>query len=305
MTIRPLPPAPSRDDPGSFSDKANTLLAALPDFVSDANALEQSLQWVATTGTSATPLTIGTGSKTLTTQPDKAWVVGAWVYVVSVSGLGNIMQGQVTAYNVVTGSLTLNVVGAAGSGTRSDWIIGLAAAIASAGTIGVADAANRFAGGNIEAVLTELARLDGDIIKAGGNGTDPLHLVPKQQMEEADAAILSAANSAIAAAQAAIEAKLLGVSQTWQTVSRAGGTTYFNTTGRPIVLQVNGVTSGANVAGTVSISINGGGTFNFAAGGGATVGQTFVYGSVVIPIAASYVVNYSNIAGGVTTYELR
>lgn len=146
--------------------------------------------------------------------------------------------------------------------------------------------------------------MTGALILAGNASAD-LQAVTKQQAESIAAQALADAEDYTDAAQTATEAKLIGQSQVWQSVSRAGGTTYFNTTGRPIVLLVNAVTSGANVSGTVSISINGGGTFNFAAGGGATVGQTFVYGSVLIPIGASYVVTYNNIAGGVTTYELR
>ena len=40
MTISPLPPAPSRADPATFSDKADAFIGALPNFVTQANALE-------------------------------------------------------------------------------------------------------------------------------------------------------------------------------------------------------------------------------------------------------------------------
>lgn len=123
--IRPLPDPPSRDNPGPFAAQSDALLAALPGFVDDANALEQSLIFVGTTGQSATALAVGSGVKTLTASTGKAWVNGAWVHLVSAGGIGNVMVGQVQAYDVDTGALQVNVGAFAGSGTHSDWLIGL------------------------------------------------------------------------------------------------------------------------------------------------------------------------------------
>ena len=39
MTITPLPPAPNRTDPATFSDRADNFVAALPGFVTEANSL--------------------------------------------------------------------------------------------------------------------------------------------------------------------------------------------------------------------------------------------------------------------------
>lgn len=121
-----LPPAPSRTDPTNFSAKADAWVDALADWTDAANALEQSLQLVATTGTSTSSLPIGTGSKGLTTQTGKAWGVGSWVYIASASSITNLMQGQVTAYNAGTGNLVVNVTQSTGSGTYTDWVIALA-----------------------------------------------------------------------------------------------------------------------------------------------------------------------------------
>ncbi len=132
MTIRDLPPSPSRDRPNEFSGEMDVFLAALPGFVDDANALEQSLQLVATTGTSATTLTVGVGSKSLTTQPGKAWATGAWVYVFAAAAVSNYMVGRVTSYDVETGALVVNVSAIDGSGSHSSWIIGLATPAADA-----------------------------------------------------------------------------------------------------------------------------------------------------------------------------
>lgn len=124
MPIDQLPPFPDRGDP-DFAALGGVSLSALPRFVDQANALEQSLQLVATTGTSTTSLAIGTGSKTLTTQAGKAWVVGAFVYIASSASVANLMFGQITAYNSTTGSLTVNVLSYTGSGTLAAWSIGL------------------------------------------------------------------------------------------------------------------------------------------------------------------------------------
>lgn len=153
MPIRALPQAPNRADPTTFALRADALIAALPGFVDDANALEQSLQLVATTGTSASSLTIGTGSRTLTTQGGKAWSVGSFVYIASAASVSNIMAGQVTAYNTSTGALTVNVQSTAGAGTFASWVIGLSAprngsetysGQVSAGTFAINAAANVF-----------------------------------------------------------------------------------------------------------------------------------------------------------------
>lgn len=128
--IRALPPVPTRDDPTNFALKADAFLAALPGFADDANALEQSLQLVATTGTSVSTLTVGVGSKSLTTQPGKAWATGAWVYVFAAAAVSNYMVGRVTSYDVVTGALVVNVSAIDGSGSHSSWIIGLGTPVA-------------------------------------------------------------------------------------------------------------------------------------------------------------------------------
>lgn len=141
MPITALPTPPLRSDPANFSARADALLGALPKFVNEANSLEQSLQLVATTGTSTTSVAVGTGAKAFNTQTGKAWVVGSFVYVVSSASVANMMTGQVTAYNSATGALTVNVLVVTGSGTLASWMIGLAvpstaAANVSGGAVG-------------------------------------------------------------------------------------------------------------------------------------------------------------------------
>ena len=126
MPITPLPDPPLRSDSAAvFVEKADTFMAALPAFAVEANSVENALLTSTVTATSTTSLTIGTGSKSLTTQTGKAWIAGSWLYIVSSSSITNTMQGQVTAYNSGTGSLTVNVTAASGAGTFASWAIGL------------------------------------------------------------------------------------------------------------------------------------------------------------------------------------
>jgi hypothetical protein len=76
--------------------------------------------------TSTTSLTVGTGSKTLTVQAGKLYQIGQFVIIAYTTTPANFMYGQVTAYNSVTGSLTVNVSAIGGSGTQTAWSVGLA-----------------------------------------------------------------------------------------------------------------------------------------------------------------------------------
>ncbi|SIO51219.1 hypothetical protein SAMN05443247_06906 [Bradyrhizobium erythrophlei] len=73
-------------------------------------------------GTSATSLTIGTGSKVFTTQPNLAYN-GARVRAASASGPANYMEGVCT-YSGTT--LTMTADGVGGSGTKTDWLFSIA-----------------------------------------------------------------------------------------------------------------------------------------------------------------------------------
>lgn len=76
--------------------------------------------------TSASSVTIGTGSKSFTTAKFYTFAVGQFVVVASSASPSNYMYGQVTAYNSSTGALTVNVTVTSGSGTISSWAISCA-----------------------------------------------------------------------------------------------------------------------------------------------------------------------------------
>ena len=75
----------------------------------------------------------------------------------------------------------------------------------------------------------------------------------------------------------------LGYGQTWQTVTRISGTTYYNTTGKPIFLCVT-FTNAAG--GTTGIVVNGIGS------GGGAIGTTSTVGSLysIIPTGSTYAI---------------
>ena len=127
MPIPALPDPPTRADPGSFNDRADAFLAALPAFVSAANALEQSLQMVATTGTSASTLAISTGTKEISSQGGKAWVPGTFIMLCAAASPSNYMVCQIGSYDTDTGHITADAQGIFGTGSYSSWVISLSA----------------------------------------------------------------------------------------------------------------------------------------------------------------------------------
>lgn len=182
MPITALPAPPTRSDATNFNARADAFLSALPTFATEANSLASEVNGYAnnaaasaatatnapgTSATSTTSLAIGTGTKALTVQTGKAFVVGQWVTVTSTATPANWMHGQITAYTSSTGALTVNVTAVGGSGTYAAWTIGLSApSQSSAALLSTSSYAD-------PAWLTSLAasKLTGTItIAAGGTG---------------------------------------------------------------------------------------------------------------------------------------
>jgi hypothetical protein len=142
MPITALPTPPSRTDAANFSARADAFLGALPTFGTEANALAVEVNGYATnaaasaatavnapgtSATSTTSLAIATGSKSLTVQTGKSFVVGQWVTITSTASPANWMHGQITAYTSGTGALVVNVAMVGGSGTIASWTVALSA----------------------------------------------------------------------------------------------------------------------------------------------------------------------------------
>lgn len=80
-----------------------------------------------TNATSTSSVTIGAGTRSLTIQSGKAYVVGQTLTIASTASPANQMTGIVTSYNSGTGFLVVSVPagGTAGSGTFASWTVSM------------------------------------------------------------------------------------------------------------------------------------------------------------------------------------
>ena len=129
ITPTPSPTNPQRSDPLNFRSDSDQyvnwhtqkFVPELTQIITDLNATIQNL-WV---GTSDTPITIATGSKTFTMiEENLAFGVGNSVRIAdSAAPTSNYMSGIITAYNKTSKELTVNVLTSTGSGTKTAWSI--------------------------------------------------------------------------------------------------------------------------------------------------------------------------------------
>lgn len=125
MTITALPAVPSRSDaPATFISKADAFLAALPQFVTEANDTASALNLASVSDTSASSVLIGTGAKTFTVSAGKSFQGGMYLVIADTAAPStNSMFAQVTSYSGTT--LIVNVISVRGSGTKTAWEISL------------------------------------------------------------------------------------------------------------------------------------------------------------------------------------
>lgn len=105
-----------------------------------------------------------------------------------------------------------------------------------------------------------------------------------------------------AGGQALTAMSSIGYGQIPQSVTRTSGTTYYNTTGKPLFLIVTATSSGAGNFG-VDFSINGVSMGRIAASGSASGAGIFAAGSAIIPSGMSYVLTNNNTT--FQAYEIR
>lgn len=112
---------------GGVSQTTSNAQAASQSALAAEAAAQTAVNAPGTSATSATSVAIGTGSKTLTVQTGKAFVVGQPVMVAATAAPSTQwMAGNITAYNSGTGSLTVDVVWTRGTGTLAAWTVSLA-----------------------------------------------------------------------------------------------------------------------------------------------------------------------------------
>lgn len=79
-----------------------------------------------TEATSLTSNTVGTGAKTFVVgQPTRGWVAGMALTIWSTANSANRMSGTITSYTSGTGTLVMNITSSSGTGTFTDWEMGL------------------------------------------------------------------------------------------------------------------------------------------------------------------------------------
>ncbi|WP_176629237.1 LamG-like jellyroll fold domain-containing protein [Desulfolutivibrio sulfodismutans] len=115
-----------------FRTRAVAYWGDLPGVVRDVNALTGAVSahvqgalaagGSGITAASATSLMVGTGARTLTISTGKGLVAGQYVVLWTEAGQAG-MLGRVTAYNTVTGSLTVDVADTVGAGTYAVWAV--------------------------------------------------------------------------------------------------------------------------------------------------------------------------------------
>ena len=110
---------------GWFQYDANSTTAAQAAAAAAAASAQTALNAPGTSATSTTSDTIATGSTTITVQPGKAFVVGMSVKQAITVSPTNWNYGDITAYDPVTGVMTINVTLTQGLGTSSGWTVSL------------------------------------------------------------------------------------------------------------------------------------------------------------------------------------
>lgn len=96
----------------------------------------------------------------------------------------------------------------------------------------------------------------------------------------------------------------IGYGQTLQNVTRASGVTYYNTTGKPIMLYVEATANSTNAAINITMTINGV-TITVCTSLGASGATSTIAGSVLIPVGASYTPTHSASVGSFQYSEIR
>lgn len=135
MTITAAPAVPNPNS-ATFAADAYPFtqwMAALGPEIDAETARINTLGYGAYSATSATSLTVGTGSKSLTIEAGKSFAVGQPVVIASTASPTNYMTGQVTSHNSLTGAMVVNATATGGSGTVAAWTISVASIVAGGG----------------------------------------------------------------------------------------------------------------------------------------------------------------------------
>ena len=134
-SVTVLSTPPEQSDPDNFNTRADTFLGELPTFGTELNSsiseinntvanIDTFVAGASYSGTSTTSITVGTGSKSLTTQAGLSYTTSMWVAVQN-SAQSKWIEGWITSYTSSTGAMVVNAVRYGGSGTDTSWYVNL------------------------------------------------------------------------------------------------------------------------------------------------------------------------------------
>ena len=134
MTITAALPGtlPARTQtPEEFVPAMDAFIAALPELASQMDIAVSALNFNSTTDTSSTSNVVDTlGDKTFTVSLNKSFYPGMWITIADAAApTTNSMTGQVKSYSSTT--LVFTNLSFRGSGTKTSWVIVIAAAVPS------------------------------------------------------------------------------------------------------------------------------------------------------------------------------
>ena len=166
MTITAAPTVPNPNS-ATFAADAYPFtqwMAALGPEIDAETARINALGFGAYSATSATSLTVGIGSKSLTIEAGKSFAVGQPVVIANTASPTNYMTGQVTSYNSGTGALVVNATAIGGSGSAASWSVSVSAIVISASDVQEFPVSGTWTKpSNVQNVMVEL-------LGAGGGG---------------------------------------------------------------------------------------------------------------------------------------
>lgn len=126
MPITAPPTIPQITDPSTFATRAQDWVAWQANQLYPALIEESLLLGLSLSGTSVTSNSIGTGSKSFTTQTGLGFKAGQSLSIARTSSPTNRMFVVVDSYDSVTGALVVTSQAFEGSGTFTDWSINVA-----------------------------------------------------------------------------------------------------------------------------------------------------------------------------------
>lgn len=109
--------------PDEFNQKAFAFAAILYTLGIEMNSTAAALNLNATNSTSSDSMAIGTGTKNFEVEPNKSYTLGMSVRIAADIDPTNWMNGDLIAYDPLTGNISVQVTTTQGSGTYTAWSI--------------------------------------------------------------------------------------------------------------------------------------------------------------------------------------